>query len=313
MSGDALAQRLHELAASSHGILLAGELSASGVTRPAARGLLRRGWLVMVRRGAYLVGGGPPTEWHHLVAAYRLAGSDAVVSHWPAARMYRLAVAPRPVGPELTIVGSPHRRLEGVHVHRVERIQPAQIAIVRGIRVTAPVRTLIDLAPALGADALERVVDEGLIARRWELEELSVALAEAPRRAGVGTLRSVVSRRVGSPAAPGRYDSPLELRVAKALVSCGPFETQHQVVVAGQVFVIDIAWPELLVAVECEGWEVRARSLSKFDHERRKFNLLAAHGWTVLHVTTAMSDEEIRAAVIPVLLAAAGRAVGGAR
>ncbi len=108
----------------------------------------------------------------------------------------------------------------------------------------------------------------------------------------------------------GRADVDLEARAAQALASLGPFELQYQLVLDGRVYIIDLAWPLYRVAVECDGWEVRSRSRGKFDADRRKENHLASHGWTVVHLTSAMSDDEMRAAVVSVLLRAAARAAG---
>lgn len=181
------------------------------------------------------------------------------------------------------------------------------VMVHRCAPVTRPVRTLLDLSPALGPVLLEKTVDEGLIAGLWGEAELVALVERSSGRPGVDRLRRVMAARASSPAASARV--PLEGRAGRALASLGPFETGHQIVLDGRVYVIDIAWPAYKVAVECDGWTVRSRSRSKFDHDRRKDNHLASHGWTVVHLTSAMSDDEMRAAVVRVLLrAAAARA-----
>ncbi|HMC39464.1 MAG TPA: type IV toxin-antitoxin system AbiEi family antitoxin domain-containing protein [Acidimicrobiales bacterium] len=65
-----------------------------------------------------------------------------------------------------------------------------------------------------------------------------------------------------------------------------------------------LAWPEVQVAAECDGWWTRSRSRSKFDHDRRRNNILTARGWSIAHLTTAMSDDEMRAAVVGLLIRA---------
>lgn len=121
------------------------------------------------------------------------------------------------------------------------------------------------------------------------------------RRPGSAVLRELLEPRRGEPVG----DSVLEQRAARALAGLGPFMLGHQEVIEGGVVVLDIAWPEVRVAAECDGWAVRSRSHRKFDHDRRRGNLLEAHGWSVAHLTSAMSDEEMRAAVFPLLMRAA--------
>jgi very-short-patch-repair endonuclease len=297
------ARDLHRLAASLGGVLLVDDLERAGLSRKAVRRMAERGWLVPVRRGAYVVGGQPATDRQLLVAACRLAGPDAVASHWSAARIHDLPVAAKGFEPELTMTGRQERRLQGVRTH-IARMPPSQVESIRGLRTTTASRTLVDLAPRLGQTALAKLIDEGLIARHWTIEAVTESLALVSHRPGLDVLRDLTARRVGGPSGSG---SALELRVARALGACRPFEMQYQVAAGSQVFVLDIAWPAAMVAVEAEGWHVRSKSRSKFDHERRKFNLLTAQGWRVLHVTADMSDDEIRDAVIPVLLEAARR------
>ena len=168
--------------------------------------------------------------------------------------------------------------------------------------MTSPIRTVVDLAPTLASAALEKVVDEGLIAGLWDIASLDAAVRSAgSRRPGLPMLRNILAVRTGLPAG----DTALEQRVIRVLACLAPFEVGYQHVVDGQVFILDLAWPEQRVGVECDGWHVRSRSRSKFDHDRRRNNSLLNRGWTVIHITAAMSDDEIRGAVIRALMQAA--------
>jgi very-short-patch-repair endonuclease len=114
-------------------------------------------------------------------------------------------------------------------------------------------------------------------------------------------LRRLVRARSGDPV----VDSHLEQRVTRLLAFLGPFETRYQVVTGGRVVLLDLAWPDRRVAVECDGWGAHGRSRARFESDRRRDNDLIAAGWTVVHLTSAMSDDEIRAAVARVLLRSA--------
>ena len=65
---------------------------------------------------------------------------------------------------------------------------------------------------------------------------------------------------------------------------------------AGRRYRIDLAYPELRLAIECDGFRWHAQR-SDWDADRRRQNDLVAQGWRVLRLTAAMSDDEIIAAI----------------
>ncbi|MDA8044120.1 MAG: hypothetical protein M0Z30_02610 [Actinomycetota bacterium] len=290
-------------AAVHQGVILSSALPALGVSAARARRLRAEGWLVPIKPGVLLVGGGIPTEWHQVVGGWLRAGPDGVVSHDTAARIHKLTCVTPPRAAdqvELSVPRPAHRRVPGCIVHRPVLLPASAITEHRGVAVTTPARTLVDITSRLTSALLSRTVDEGLISGLWSVRELTREAAVSSGRAGVDRLRRVLAAREDGSAAAGR--EPLERRVARVLRCFAPFEIQHQVVVGGHVYVLDLAFPERLVAVECDGWDVRRRSRSKFDHERRRDNLLVAAGWTIVRLTSAMSDDEMRSAVHSVLL-----------
>jgi hypothetical protein len=288
-------------AADAHGgLLLSSRLAEFGVTPRRRRRLMADGWLTEVRRGVVLVGGGEPSSWHLAAAAWLLAGPTAALSHSTAARVHRLVCATpmtRSGSVELSIPRSVRVQPAGCVVHRVSLLEPADVVLHRGVRVTSAPRTLLDLAPALTEEVLAKTIDEGLIARTWSEAELHSAIQAAGRRPGAAKLRAVLGPRGGD----SKVESDLEQRAARALVCFRPFRVGYQVVAGGRAYILDLAWPERLVGAECDGWTVRGRSRSKFDGDRRRNNALMADGWSIAHLTSAMSDDEIRSAVAALL------------
>ena len=116
-------------------------------------------------------------------------------------------------------------------------------------------------------------------------------------RIGQALLGPLVDARGGDP----RVESRLEQRAVRALAPLAPFVTQHQLLLGGQVVVLDIAWPEVRVGVEVDGFAAHGRSRARFDADRRRDNLLTAHGWRIAHVTSAMDDATILEAVRRIL------------
>jgi very-short-patch-repair endonuclease len=300
---------LRQAAEGQHRLLLTRRLAGLGLASGQVHRLRQEGWLSDVRPGVVLVGGGEPTEWQRVVAVSLLAGPNAAISHRTAARIHRFAgVAPADghgAAPEVEVsVARPaHPRIGGggCSLHRVCHLPEEDVTRHRGIRVTSPARTLVDVLPTLTPPVLEKTLDEGIVAGSWDSRQLAAVAERAAGRRGVDSLRRLLHLRLELPAT----DSPLEERAVRALMSLGLFETRYQVVLEGQLCLLDIAWPAYRVAAECDGWAVRSRSRGKFDHERRRNNLLASHGWSIVHLTSAMSEDEMRAAVVKVLLRAA--------
>jgi hypothetical protein len=70
------------------------------------------------------------------------------------------------------------------------------------------------------------------------------------------------------------------------------------------VYVLDAAWPQWKVGAEIIGRAHRLASLSAFDRERRKLNALSVGGWTICHLTAAMTPRDMVIAVKAMLLEA---------
>jgi very-short-patch-repair endonuclease len=285
-----LSRDLLSRAEAQHGVVTLAQLAVCGFSPRSVARLCQSGWLRRVRRGAYAIGGRPPSPWEPAVAVALLAGPDATLSHYTAAAIHRLPVALPDDALEVTVELRRCPRLEGVTVHRVQGLDPNDVVRIKGIRVTTPSRTVVDLAARFGPDYLSRVVDEGRIGRLWTLEDLAASAERAgPRGRGRNaTLLGLIQRQEDV-----QIESVLEARVIRVLEPFAPFEVQYQLVLDGQLLILDVAWPRPRVAVESDGWGVRSQSRLKFDQDRRKGNLLAAHGWTVVHLTSAMSDAEI--------------------
>ena len=288
-----------------HGVVMSRQIRELGVTERVLRRLIRQGWLVPVRRGAWVVGR-QPSPWQQTVAVSLLCGPSSALSDTTAARIHRfphLAAGPQP---EVSIVYPRSLSLAGVTVHRVCDLHACDVQTVQGVTVTTPARTLVDLATHLPEPLVARLFDEALIARTVDAAAVGAALDRVRPRPGVRFLRSLVAVRSGR-AVP---ESHLEARVAAVLEPLAPFEVQYQVVLDGHLLVLDVAWPDARVAIESDGWAVHARSRTNFDRDRRRDNLLAAHGWLIGHVTSAMSDQEILATAARLLLRRAAGAGG---
>jgi very-short-patch-repair endonuclease len=149
-------------------------------------------------------------------------------------------------------------------------------------RCTTPLRTALDIArtePLVDAVvALDRLMAAGVVGAR----RLAEAVAGLPSGRGSRKARRAVEL------ADRRAESQPEsrLRVVLALAGLSPVP-QYTVRDVDGNFVarVDLAFPEQRIAIEYDGaWHGAVGQLRK---DRRRLNLLAAAGWTVLHVTAA--------------------------
>lgn len=151
----------------------------------------------------------------------------------------------------------------------------------RGVRVTAPLRTALDLGRIRPLDdavvALDRFLGTGLVFP----EELRAAAALA-------TGRDCRQIRRAAALADGLAESPQESRLRLLLHrSSLPDPVAQFRVRDGQVHLarVDFAWPEHRLALEYDGlWHGEP---GEFRRDRQRLNRLTAAGWRVLFVTAA--------------------------
>ncbi len=136
------------LAARQYGAFSSQQAAHCGFSRYALHRAQKDGRLVVVQTGVYAEAGGPASWERSLLAACLAAGEGAVVSHRAAARLWALSdmvadlveiTVPRPRSPRpaRTVL---HRSTDLVGAHTTRR---------RGLPVTNPLRTMVDLGAVL--------------------------------------------------------------------------------------------------------------------------------------------------------------------
>jgi hypothetical protein len=284
--------RLLRMAETQHGVVVDRQARACGISTAMMNQVVAEGWFRPLRDHAFAVTGRPPSRWEDTVAVGLLAGPGAALSHGTAGAIHGLPGLVAPTRPEVTVATPRHPRLAGVVLHRVRHLDPCDLVTQRGVQVTSPARTIVDLASRLEAPLLARVLDEGSIARLWSPADVQ-ACAERrgyQGRRGSEKLRGLLAERLAEPTA----DSVLELRMIRVLAPFAPFATQYHLVLDGELIILDIAWPQWRVGAEVDGWWTRSRSRTKFDRDLHRANLLIAHHWQVAHLTSTMDDATIR-------------------
>lgn len=179
------------------------------------------------------------------------------------------------------------RRLAGVVVHRSVDLCARDVTDKSGIRVTTPARTLVDAGLRFPETEVQRLADHIIstgLATKSQLIEVRRRVGEHGRN-GVVSLDLAID---GLPAGSAGAESGPEVALLRLLSQSGlPSPVlQFPVRVGGRRRRIDVAYPEVLVALEYDGSDVHTR-VEGFVEDRRRQNELTAIGWTVLRYTHA--------------------------
>ena len=268
------------------------------VTRDTADGFVRRGEWRSVWPGVLTDAGTVLDPGQRGYAAMLASGPASVVSGRTAARLHRLPLiddcdpatgAQEHLLEDVTSSGShrPLRARDGdgqvLELRRSSRRLPPEdvVRTAGGLRLTTPVRTLVDLAALLSFDALVCAIDHALHTGLVAQSVLVATVEEHAGDAGVVALRTAVDR------ADARSESPAETLARLALLPTMPgFVPQHRLVGPdGRVLArYDLADEELRLAVEADGKAGHAgdRMVAK---DRRRDRVSELHGWRTERVT----------------------------
>ena len=150
---------------------------------------LRTGALIAVFRGVYRVGHTAPSLEAHYLAAVRACGSGALLSGRAAAHLLGMLKGKAPA-PEVT--ARTERRVPGVTTRQGER----NGTLWRGIPVTTPAETLVDLAAVVDETELARACHEAGVRHHTTPNKSRRCLARRPNAKGAGQLRAIIRGEV---------------------------------------------------------------------------------------------------------------------
>jgi very-short-patch-repair endonuclease len=259
--------------------LRAAGISKDMITRRCQRGLLHR-----VHRKVYLLGTEImlPGAWE--LAGVLACGPATVVSHRSAVALWGLRQAATD-RVEVTVAGRNRRSRAGLHVHRVQALDPRDRRLHRGIPVTSPARSLLDYAASSPPDELERAIAEAYALKLVTEGEIHRALDRAPYRPGAGRLRAELAREAG----PQWTQSDAERRMLRLIRAARLPFPQTQIRVAG--WPADFLWPQHKLILEVDGYPFHSHRRA-FERDRRRDAAHVAAGYRVIRVTYRQLREE---------------------
>jgi very-short-patch-repair endonuclease len=253
--------RIERLASRSHGVVNRAQLLAAGLTDAQIKRRLRSGELLQEYRGVYRVGHRAPSVEARYLAAVWACGSGALLSGRAAGHLLGIIATP-PSMPEVT--APTERRVPGIATHRHRT--PVEATIWRGIPVTTPARTLVDLSSVLAVADLARACHEAGIRHGTAPGEVEAIL---DRRQGARTLRRILrgDEHVSLSALERRFLALLRREGLPLPVTNRPAGGRY----------VDCRWAEQRLTVELDGYRYHS-SRHAWELDRRREREAYARG-----------------------------------
>lgn len=262
------------IAGRQRGHVTTAQLRALGLSEAAIRRRVEAGRLHRRHRGVFAVGLIAPIPLAAEHAAMLACGGGAALTHRSGSVLWELL--PPAAGPVDVTCPSPRRRNDpGIRVHTTA-LAARDVWTRKGLRVTTPRRTLIDLAAVVGPVELARAVDAAYA--KGLVRPGTIQVPDGTR--GAARLRAVLEGR-------GVTRSGLERRFLALVERAGLPKPETNARVAG--LVIDVLWREQRVAVELDTLGTHA---TKVLSDRAKDLTLREHGFTALRFTDVQVDEQ---------------------
>ena len=279
---DAVLELVHEVAEAQHSVVSSDQLNACGASGSWITRALRYGVIVRDGPAVYRMGGVPRTFKTRAMAAVLSARGPALVSHRSAAFLHGIEPVLEPVTLEITVPRHRRpRRRAGIRVHESLAFDMAEAATREGIPVTGVARTILDCARMFERPI--RLLDDALRQRMVTWEELwRCYLAHNAAGRNVRPFRQILLQRDGHAPPVGEFAA----RMAEMLTGAGLPQPvfEHRVVVDGHVYSLDVAWPERMVAIECN--DAGSHDTPKaFRRDPMKRNRCERVGWRYLEFT----------------------------
>jgi very-short-patch-repair endonuclease len=265
--------RIVALAIRQHGNVTRPQLLRLGLGAEAVKHLVRAGFLHRVHLGVYAVGRPPVTALEKAAAAVLACGPGAALSHRSALAHWGF-IDRWPPSFDVAVPGD--RRRARIALHRQRGLQPWDVRVHVGLRVTSPAWTLVDCAPGLSDRRLARIVNDALRSRhlkRWQLAEV---VARRGTRPGVRRLQPFTDAA----------DGPTRSEFEDAFIEfCRRFKLprpQVNTIVAGRE--VDAYFEAEKLIVELDGWKYHS-SRDSFESDRDHDATALAQGIGTVRIT----------------------------
>ncbi len=272
---------LGHIARTNAGVFTRAEAIAAGVPAAEVSRRIRRGLWVPQFGRALRAATTPDTVDGRERAAHARAGDRAALSHFSAARRWRLGL----VESNEVWLTVPHRRTprptEGIRVVRSRHLPPAAVRQVDGVPVLEPARTVVDLARCLSRRHLTAVVLDAMQRGLCTHTQLTAWHARLGRRPGSALMAAVLE------AADPAFESILAAEFARLVETVHvPLQPKYRLRLSdGTEVVCDFACLRSRLAGECDGFAYHS-SPSQVAADKARDRALSRIGWLTIRYTT---------------------------
>jgi very-short-patch-repair endonuclease len=280
-------ERIAAVAAGQEGLVSWRQLRNAGLSPKAIRGRLASRRLHLIHQKVFAVGHDRLTLDARYRAAVLAADREAVVSHESAAALWGIRSSSSRVVHVTTSVWT--RDQPGIRFHTMKADYDERTK-VRGIPVTGPSRTLLDLGQVLDNDALERALREAERLQLTDVVSVADLLERYPRRRGCAAVRRLTAMKE---LYKGVTRSELEERFRQFLRAneIPDPEWNVRVDVDEATFEVDCLWRSQQLVVELDGYGYHA-GLDAFERDRLRDRLLQLAGFVPIRITwRALRDD----------------------
>jgi hypothetical protein len=283
-----MSRALHRHAQRQLGCFTHEQARGSGITERTIERYVARGLWDELAPFVYRAAPAGRAPWQQRLLALALSVGGVAYGR-SAAALYGLLPPPR--HPEVLVERADRSRMRP-GLHSTRSLPRAEITVVGSVPATMPARTVIDAAAALRQTSVERLVDAAVVRELTTAPALARRAAElhnAKRPGCAKVLHALATQHPNMAAARNEWEAGL-VRLAGKRGLPSPV-SNLPVVVGGQRRLLDLAWPERMVALEFDGFGPHTVR-EVFDDDRVRQNALVAAGWTVFRVTSRMLQHD---------------------
>ncbi len=282
-----------------HGVVTRSDLEGLGFSEKAVEHRLATGRLHLISPGVYVVGRPELTPHGRWMVAVLACGAGAVLSHRSAAELWEIG-REREGRIDVSIRRRSKIARSGIKVRARPSLPGRSVTRRRGIPVTDPVQTLIDLATELAPLRLERAVNEGDKLDLVDPETLRRELEGHRGEPGVKALATLLDRHTFR-----LSDSDLEVLFRPLALAAGlPMPlTKHLVL----DYEVDFWFPDHDLIVETDGLRYhrtpsqQARAVKRDQvHTAAGLRVLRFTHWQIAHAPNEVTEILARIRAIPV-------------
>jgi very-short-patch-repair endonuclease len=199
-------------------------------------------------------------------------------------------------GVDVTVVGRNPGFHPGIRLHRPRSLGRQDLTTMRGIRVTSVARTICDLAATEPAREVEVVFQEALYRDVVSERQVRAVLDREPHRRGAPEIRDLLRD-------PRMTRSEKERALLRLIDAAQLPRPLTNVRVHG--YLVDAFWPKEGLVVEVDGWDAHGHRVA-FESNRRRDQVLLAHGLRVLRATGRQFEREPVAVAARIAMALKG-------